>query len=160
MTYNAGQFFVVRTKGFPAFVIRLVTRSWANHAGLVVSSSGVTVEAKGGGVCYGTLGSYGDDELRLSHFDLADVQASEIVEQAKSLIGRPYGWADLLWLGLLQWPVTWRWEWIRRRVDDPSRLVCSQLVAFCYESANVELSYEVDMPLDVTPADLARRIGA
>jgi hypothetical protein len=155
-TPEPGQYFVVRTKGFVAWLIRRVTRSEYNHAGIVVTTTGATVEAARQGAHVWHIRKYGNAEILFSHECLSDAQRLTIIDQAYRLTYRhvPYGWADLLWLGLAQYGVKWR-----RSIDKRDDLTCGQLVAVCYEPAGIRLSSDNQCDLDVTPGDLARRIG-
>ncbi len=156
MSDRTAQFFVVRTTGPMAWLIRRVTRSRFNHAGVCISDS-LTVEAEARGAIIGDLDRYSGDAIAFSNYALTECESDAIVRAALGLVGTPYGWADLLWLGLLQYGFR-RSRIIAALVDRRDRLVCSQLVALVYLSEGIELSDDPLMPLDVTPGDLGRDI--
>jgi hypothetical protein len=153
-----GDYFVVRTKGPAAWLIRLVTRSQYNHAGIIAESDGTIIESEGQGAVRGQIDKYKTCRLLTSTTPLSDVQRALICTHAEELLGVGYGWADLLWLGLLQWPLLRRLGFLRRWVSKTDDLVCSQLVAYCYGQAGIV--FNESCPQDVTPGDLARAITA
>lgn len=149
-----GDYFVVRTRGWFAWLIRRVTRSPYNHAAIVYDAARkVTIEAEPRGACLGWLPFYDKCAVAYSTLDLTDAQRSTIIHKAASLMGTPYGWLDLVALGLLQYH--FRPRWVKRIVDRRGALVCSQLVALCYLEAGIRLSRDPECDLDVTPGDLA-----
>ena len=156
MSNRTGSYFVVRTTGPMAALIRLVTRSTFNHAGVCLGD-GLTVEAESRGAIIGDLDRYRDCEIAFSNYALTESESETIVRTALDMVGTPYGWADLSWLGLLQYGFR-RSRFIAARVDRRDRLVCSQLVALVYLSEDIALSEDPLMPLDCTPGDLARDI--
>jgi hypothetical protein len=153
MTVQTGDFFVVRTAGWPAAVIRWFTRSWANHAGIVLSPHGQTIEAKREGATYGNLSVYSGDRMEVGSPPLTNRQRMDVAITAMRFYGRPYGWLDILSLGLLRWHIDV--PWVRRRVARTDRLICSQLVDLAYRGAGIALFDDNRPPEDVTPADLA-----
>lgn len=118
------------------------------HAGIIVNSSGTTIEAKGGkgGVRGGHISDYAPSRTHVVTLDLTDTQRSEIVFCAQQMAGRDYGWYSILSIGV-------------RLVfgahlpfSDKDDLICSALVAVCYESAHVIATPD---PYNLDPADLA-----
>lgn len=153
---NAGDYFVVRTSGLAAWLIRAGCRSWANHAGVIVGEDGRTVEAKPSGAAYGSVHDYAHDRIRVGCPVLLDPDTrARIVARADALIGTPYSWLDILALALLQFGVS-RPRWVSRRVARHDRLTCGELVDLAYHEAGVELFSDGRPPGDVTPAGLAR----
>jgi len=149
-----GQFAVVRTSGIVARLIRLVTRSKWNHAFLLLDDN-LYVEANPSGATYGRS-PYAIQEL--SNLDLSPAQADQIHTAALGLVGTPYGFLDILSIGLLQYGI--KPGFVRRRVARSDRLICSQLVAEAYRRAGVCLFSDARLPMDVTPGDLDRLINA
>ena len=156
MNPSPGQFYVVRTSGPVAWLIRRVTRSAFNHAGLVAGNHGAIIEAEAGGVYRAYLAKYAGERLAVSQMPLSQPEREWIVCKANECIGRRYNWLDLLALGLLQFGV--RPRFLRRVVEYQNRLVCSELVALCYLAAGIRLSRDPEMDLDVTPGTLAKLI--
>jgi len=148
---DLGAFGVVRTNGWPAWGIRLVTRSTVNHA-FVHVGGGRIVEARPGGATYGTVAAYPDAVW--SHLPLTSKQGADVAAAAESLIGTPYSWVDCAAIGLadtLGWHVP---EAVRRRLNRRDRLMCSQLVDTAYARAGVQLFNDGRVPGDVSPQDL------
>jgi len=154
ISYVPGQFFVVRTRGIVGWLIRVGTRSWANHAGIIVDTDGTTVEARPHGAVLGNLSTYGSDHLAYGcGVPATDEQRAAICVEARKLVGTPYGFLDIVSLGLLQYHV--RLGFIRRRVEKSNQLICSQLVTVAYTGAGVHLFQDGRLAQDVTPGDLA-----
>jgi uncharacterized protein YycO len=153
----AGDYFVVRTPGVLGYIIRWVTRSHYNHAGIIISDyrGGRVVEARMKGAVYAQLSDYDGMDRLISHEHLSADQRLRIVDAAKSVVGVEYGFADLLWLGLMQFGI--KWKWVRKNVDRMDDMVCSQIVAHCYDVAGVRISSNETIQ-DVTPGDLAKRV--
>jgi hypothetical protein len=148
-----GDYGVVRTGGIIARLIRLVTRSRYNHAFVIVSNAGWIIESARKGARRSDLSAYANEDVLFSHECLDATQRSEVVTQAWRSLHVPYGFADVVWLGLAQYGLKWR-----KAIDKRDDLVCSQLVAVCYEAAGIRLSADPECTTDVTPGDLARRI--
>lgn len=152
---NPGDLFVVHTDGWVGRVIRWFTRSAFNHAGVVVDSTGGTVEAKPSGAARGNLADYTTDRvLTGSPLPLTDVQRQLIVNNALALLGTPYGWLDIVSLALLRAGVTIRP--VMARVARYDRLTCAELADLAYRRAGLHLFHDDRPSFDVTPADLAR----
>jgi uncharacterized protein YycO len=77
-----------------------------------------------------------------------------IVETARSLEGTPYNFADYFYLALAT--LGFRFKWLRRRINNNSRLICSQLVDEVYRTSGIHLFDDDRLPMDVTPGDLDR----
>ncbi len=150
---DLGDFFVVRTEGWAARVIRVVTRSDVNHAGVYVGD-GRIVEAQPAGAAFNQVDAY--PNARWSHVPLSGVQRQAIVAEAVALIGTPYSWVDVVCIGLADlfgWSVP---EPIRHRLRGKGELMCSQLVDTAYLRAGVHLFNDGRLPGDVAPSDLER----
>ena len=136
-----------------ACLIRLVTRSKWNHALLLLGDDSC-VEAEPSGAALGTGSAYATQEV--SALVLSSVQVEAVCAAALSLVGTPYGFLDIVSVGLLQYGI--RLGFIRRRVERSNCLICSQLVDECYRRAGVHLFSDGRIPMDVTPGDLARLV--
>lgn len=147
-----GDYFVARTDTIPGWFIRLFTRSKWNHAGILVSHKR-TVEAFGRRVRFGRPTAY--RTVLWSGETLTEVQRQKIIVEAIGDVGKGYGWADIIALGLWTWGI--RWAWLDRIVANQKRLICSQLVAQCYADAGITL-IPGKRPQQVTPGDLADHI--
>jgi uncharacterized protein YycO len=167
VTPQPGDYGVQRTRGLAAWAIRVATRSKFSHA-FVVVRDGYVVEARGSGAVCRPLGIrdaiYSTDVIELS-----SAERSDIVNAAMYLVGTPYGWIDIVSIGLLQYGI--RPKWVRDRVQRLDQLICSQLVDLAYEgpaerlggmvllAPGVHLFADGRLPMDVTPGDLAKRTG-
>jgi len=154
------------------------------HAGIITSPDGAVVEAEPGGAREGHLSDYADEPLlicdgpiqqalavkRQSLRQLAtsspamallapsveDVETDlrrRVVAQAVSMIGTPYSAMD--YLALAAWHLHLPSAWLRERVANTGRVICSQLVDLCYEKVGIHLFDDGRLPGDVMPADLA-----
>ena len=158
MTLAPGSHFVVRTGGLAGQVIRLGTRSQANHAGIILDADGTTVEAQPGGAVVGHLSRYKRHLVVVNDLEpLDDATRAWIVDEARALIGTPYSWLDIAALGLTALGI--RWAWLARRVARTDRLVCSQAVDLAYQRAGVQMYDDGRLPSAVTPGDLLLRIA-
>lgn len=159
-----GDLIVTRGRGSLSWLIRQVTRSPVNHAGVIVApwpaSSQVmrTVEALAPGVVR-RLRVQGSDMvvvLRVSE-DLA-TRGRIVYEAGKLADRRPrirYGYLDLLALGLMQYGI--RPRLVRRVVARSDRMICSQAADEACRRAGVHLFDDGREPQDVTPGDLLWR---
>lgn len=92
-----------------------------------------------------------------SNLPLTDSQRAEIVAAGRALVGTPYSWVDYAAIGAQRLGLPFKW--LRRYVSDSGHMICSQLVDAAYARAGVDL-FPDRAPGNVTPGDLARRIGA
>lgn len=158
-----GDFFVIRTDGWAAPWIRLITRSDVNHAG-ILGSGGRTVEAAPHGAYEGYASDY--PHAQWSHLDLTDEQRLRICQEAYRLVGTPYSWVDCAAIGIADIsraagiPNVHVPEWVRKRLNRRTRLMCSQLVDTAYANAGVRLFTDDRLPGDVSPGDLANLLVA
>lgn len=75
-----------------------------------------------------------------------------VVDIARGYVGTGYGWGTYVYLALYRFGI--RPLWIKRRVQDDDRLICSQAADLIYGRAGVLLFDDGRMPYDVTPGDL------
>lgn len=155
MTYEPpiGSFFTVRTKGWMAWLIRWACRSKrreghpaVNHAGVYVGD-GWVVEAEPSGAVKRRLSEYDGLYLNWHEYD-----APGVAQAALELQGRGYGYLDILYVGLLQFHI--RFNWLKERIEDTSRLICSQLVDLAFQMDGRQLFDDGRWNGDVTPQDL------
>jgi uncharacterized protein YycO len=144
-----GAFGVVRTNGWQAWVIRLVTQSDVNHAILHVGNGDIVEADPAGAVCV---------PLHCDHVIWSapppDGKAELIAAAALRLVGTPYSWVDDACIGLAKifgWHVP---ESVRKRLNRRDRLMCSQLVDRAYHVAGVDLFNDGRLDGDVSPGDL------
>ena len=135
------------------YLIRLATWSRYDHSFIYVGS-GKIVEAQPQGAVLSDLDKYTRDALIWSADNISPAQRKKIVNWALTLRGTPYGYLDIVYLGLATLGL--KFNWILRRVEREDRLICSQLVAVSGENAKVDawLCGKKNACL-VTPANLA-----
>lgn len=89
---------------------------------------------------------------------LADVLTDEvrgrICDRAFTYRGIGYNWGTYLYLAAYRLGV--RPAWLKKRVQDDPRMICSQAADKIYSDEEVHLFADGRMPYDVTPGDLAR----
>lgn len=173
-----GDYGVVRTGGFSAWVIRKATRSEFNHAFIVMPGNLILEATTGKGAVISPLSKYDKHDVKYNIGDPiwpadANEQLAKFKEALPSLLalkGVPYNFLDILSIGLLQFKVTKVWlldsakydpivKWFRRRVERPDHLICSQLVDYWYHLNGMQLFDDGRLPGDVTPQDLFSRFA-
>lgn len=147
---DLGDYGCVHTPGFVGKLIRIFLRSRVNHAFIYIGDNKV-VEARPSGAGVADLSEYSD--ITWGREELSKAQRKVIVGVAKDLIGTPYGFLDIFFLWAKELGVHLKFveSWVKRG----DRMICSQLVAYCYKEANHILCDEPDY--DVTPKDLYER---
>ncbi len=159
MTQPAGTIFVLRSGDLTGAVIRLVTHSRVNPAGVCLGSGG-TIEAEMRGAVTGrehTGAAYGTKLLAEMERQRPGVEA-DVAAAALKLLGTSYGFGDIPALGLADLGL--RQRWLERVVDRQHALVCSQLVDQACLNAGVHLFTDGRMAGRVDPGDLQRLILA
>ncbi len=144
-----GDFLVVRTSGWAGRLIRWVTRSTVNHAGILVHD-GRIIEARPSGAGYAAP----PPDALWSHLPLTDEERGRIIAAATRFVGRPYSWLDCLCIGLADRFGTHVPTAVRNRLQRPDRMICSQLVDSAYLDAGVHLFADGRDPGAVSPEDL------
>lgn len=121
-----------------------------SHAALVCSPAGhlVEVHARGVGLC--TIEKFRDQEFHYVRLDLDDHARLRAVRFAYSCIGQRYGVSGFLLLGL----AVVLGDCFR--VPDRGQQGCIALIARALQRAGVTFDRA---PLDMMPADLAKRFG-
>ncbi len=137
------------------YLIRLATWSRYDHS-FVYVGKGLIIESQAKGAALARLSKYTGDVIIWGADELTNDQRKGIVTKALSLKGVPYGFLDILYLGLAT--IGFKFKWLLRKVEREDRLICSQLVALSGESAGVDawLCGKSNACL-VTPANLATR---
>jgi hypothetical protein len=157
-----GDFGVVRGSGFVDWAIRWCTQSSVNHAFLCVGN-GQIVEAESNGAILSPVDKYGDRAI-WSSLDLDDAKRQRIGDAGRKLDGTPYGYLDILAIGIYQRrfgrvlrPLA---RWAAKRIESTHTLICSQLVDQAYLMAGVHLFDDGRLPGLVSPGDLLDLIQA
>ncbi|ACU71769.1 hypothetical protein Caci_2860 [Catenulispora acidiphila DSM 44928] len=153
-----GVYGCVKTGGFVPFMIRALTKSWADHVFISIGD-GQIVEAEPGGVRIRDVSEYAGCRIEYNTAEpMTDMQRAAVAEYASSKRGEPYAWtADavdgLRCLGL-RWRILAWFERARRSV------MCSELAVQAGQYAGLDWSCGQGDPSCVTPAMLARRLDA
>lgn len=151
-TPRPGSMGVVRTHGWAAFGIRLFTFSRYNHAVVCVSDNHL-VEAQPSGAVLNNLHTYDGNVEWWETQPVSDGVAQAIANRAIDQLGKPYGWLDLIALGLNN--LGFHNKRVLRRLARTDRLICSQLVDYANLLAGVQLYADGRSPGAVSPGDLA-----
>lgn len=146
-----GQFGVVRTGGFVAQMIRLMTHSQVNHAYVYLDDRRI-LEAMPSGAVVSPASKYAGAVKAESRFPLTAEEAAHIAGVANGFIGTPYNFLDIVALFFLT--LGFRWGWLLARAQRCDRLICSQLVDRVYTVAGLHLYNDNRPDGEVTPGNL------
>jgi hypothetical protein len=143
------------------------------HVAIVLDDDTV-FEAQPGGAVITPLAEYADRTARIVRFYqepgrlaglavpyrlralddvLTDNRRREIVATARRHVDIGYNWGTYVYLAAYR--VGIRPRWLKNRVQNDERLICSQAADLIYDLCNVHLFADQRMPYDVTPGDLA-----
>lgn len=152
-----GVYGCVKTSGFVPWLIRTVTRSWADHV-FISTGDGQIIEAEPGGVRIGDVSEYAGCRIEYNISEpMTAVQRAAVAEYADSKRGEPYAWTADAVDGMralgLRWRILARFGRARRSV------MCSELAAQAGQYAGLDWLCGQDDPCQVTPAMLAKRPG-
>lgn len=154
---DLGDFMVVRTGGWVAQAIRLITHAPVNHAAVYVGTGSI-VEAQPGGARVSRASNY--PKAIWSHQALPMPVRLEIVKQALKLVHTPYNFVDIAAQAVVR---VFGWKapkWVLKRVSSSNQLQCAQLVDIAYERAGVQLFPDGRPEGLVSPGDLYKIIEA
>jgi hypothetical protein len=144
-----GDIALFRPHNWVGRAISVFTTSRYCHVRLIVDSDGSTVEADFGGAIRGRV-QPGDVIVSPP---LTPERRARIRAVAGTMVGIPYGFVDILALGLAQLGL--RLPSLARRIARPDRLFCSQLVDLAWGTVGFEAFTDGRLPQDVSPGDLA-----
>lgn len=157
-----GDFGVVNTgNSFAARLIRWATQSTVNHAFVYVGNDQI-VEAEPHGAALSRASKYPNAIWSTGKFKLNNLARFTIRGNAKGLVGTPYNWLDILAIGLAQRKlgrIVGLKSWIARRLSNDGKLICSQLVDYCYQKAGIQLFKDGRPCGMVSPGDLLNLIN-
>lgn len=141
------------------------------HVGIVLED-GTLFEAQPGGAVVTPLREYADRPMALvtkkqlsktyGSSDIHELQPLElnwgerirITELARSYVGCGYNWTTYFYLAAYRFYI--RPKWLKKRVMNSEKMICSQAADHIYAASGVHLFNDGRMPYDVTPGDLAR----
>lgn len=153
-----GDYIVVRTGGWAAGLIRLVTRSKFNHCAVYIGGGQLIEATPRYGVRIAELAEYAGDLMWSNTAEPTLSQERDtVVEFARAWLGEPYAWGEDLADGLACLGL--RWRLLARLEAGRHTLMCSQLVAAAGARAGLN-SWLCGKPSPgaVVPGDLADRI--
>jgi hypothetical protein len=148
-----GDYGLVRTYDAMGWLIRLGTLSKWNHA-FVYLGDGLIAEAAPKGVIISPASNYPDAVYSNDNLDAID--RNLIVKAAKSYVGTPYNWVDIVAIVCVR-VLGFKLKRAMARVARMDRMICSQHVAQSYADARYDLHIGWP-PFLVEPADLANRL--
>jgi hypothetical protein len=154
-----GTYVVLRTRSALGALVRLATRSWADHA-ILISAPGRCVQASTRGVTEGPLAQFAGCEAVANAAEAAGMQPGvreAIVARARSMAGDEYDWPLIFTLGLRTVGV--KWGWLLRATSGKGAVICSELVAQAGQAGYQDWTGGTAQAALVTPAMLAARPG-
>ena len=162
LTPNFGPGFWNRTM---SVFVQWGTRAPVAHAGIFVGDvDGVpsVVEAEPSGARIAPVAARKRDLW--SKVNISQQQRNQAVQWALSKVGTPYGFGDIVAIGLCSRRIGLDWDpnhppKFIQRLNDPNTLICSQLVAMAYQSAGITLVPGLN-PALTSPGDLWRSLGS
>lgn len=152
-----GCYFTAQGGGPAASIIRMLTQSWAGHAGIYVGN-GRVVEAVPPVAQNVAVDSRPDARFNYREGgDLTDEQRLAIVNKALDLVGTPYDY--VAYIGFAEEMFDIRTTAERDKRFNRKHRVCSALVADCYWAAGIDLDPDASISNLISPADLYNRIA-
>lgn len=149
--------FGMKIPNFTGLAIRFFTWSRYDHA-FVYLGDGDIFEAQPKGAKVSRLSNYDGKPQCWSATELTPDQRIQIPVRARTLVGTPYGFWDIVLLGPLQLGIPLRWmpPVLVRKVLSSKSMICSQVVAWLGQHTGVAswMCGQADAQL-VTPGDLA-----
>ncbi|MGN6403387.1 hypothetical protein [Sinomonas sp.] len=144
-----GDVALVRPAGWLGRIITTVTSARYCHIRLIVAEDGSTVEANPPGAYRGKI-QPGDVIVTAP---LTDEERAQIATTAAALVGIPYGFLDVVALGLAQYGI--KIPGLRKRLGRKDRLFCSQLVDRAWQAVGFHAFTDDRLPQNVSPGDIA-----
>ena len=152
--------------GVAVWLMQAINRDLSKwtHVGVVLDS-GWLFEAQPGGATLTKLSKLADRQGavvvrrmlpagKAEPLNLTADARQRVSDRARDYVGKPYGWGTYAYLALYR--VGIRPAWLKRRVQQSDRLICSQAADQIYNDVGIQLFNDGRMPLDLTPGDLAR----
>lgn len=153
-----GDIGLTQINGFVGFLVRLMQClngdfKKATHVYVVLDDETV-FEAQPGGAVITPLSEY-DSRWRV-YVDrpLTQDERERIVSRARTYVGIGYNWTTYFYLAAYR--LRFRPQWLKDRVQNDKRMICSQAADKIYREEGVHLFNDGRMPYDLTPGDLAR----
>ena len=141
-------------------MIQIFTRSRYNHAFVILDAEkGTILEAQPSGSRINNISEYAGCPMVFSPDVVLGGNLDALAIAGEGFTGIPYGFLDILYIGLAT--LGFRWKWLLNRVIHSPDEICSQLVAqfgVAYGAKSWQCG-QADPQL-VTPAMLAKRAEA
>lgn len=147
-----GDFGIVRTNGWAARLIQLGTLSRWNHAFIYLGDGIIAEATPRKGIMLSPVAEYPNIAWN-QHQGLSEDQRLKILEKANELIGRTYGFLDILIIGLRILGLKFLGGKMLEKLSLRQGIICSEYVAICYQNAGLNLVNKPEYL--VTPGDLA-----
>lgn len=131
------------------------------HAFVVTTDEGQTVEAMPGGARHNRITGYDPKRTVYVRVHMAEPTRWAVAGAAEAMMGPPpvkYSFLQYPSLALLA--VGLKPKALRRFIKDRGHVICSQLIDLAFQRAGVELFDDGRDPGDVTPGDLWRHLTA
>lgn len=141
-TGNVGQIGILRTHGFSSWLIRTITRSHVNH--VVIDVGDGLISAEYPHVRKRDYQHFNNEVW--SQFVYTDAQRAKVVEFANAQLGKPYGWADDLAIGVGLITRQHTPNWLMRWLSNNGEWICSSLADACLRNAGIHL-WDDDRPV-------------
>ena len=150
-----GDFGVVRTNGLAARLIQLGTLSRWNHAFIYLGDDKIAEARPKEGLVVKPVTEYPKIAWN-QHQELTTGQRNAITSTALELLGKPYGFLDILVLGLRIIGLKFLGGKLLQKLCMRQGIICSEYVAICYQRAGIDLVNKPEYL--VTPGDLAEML--
>lgn len=145
-------------KGPVGWLVRLL--QWLNgdfakptHVFVVLDDETV-FEAQPGGAVITPLSEYDNRWVRYVDWPLTPEKRFAIVARARTYVGIGYNWTTYFYLAAYRLHI--RPQWLKDRVQNDKRMICSQAADKIYADEDEHLFNDGRMPYDLTPGDIGR----
>lgn len=125
----------------------------ATHVYVVLDDETV-FEAQPGGAVITPLSEYDNRWRVYIDYPLTDDQRARIVSRARSYVGAGYNWTTYFYLAAYR--LRFRPQWLKNRVQNDRRMICSQAADKIWTEEGVHLFNDGRMPYDLSPGDFGR----
>jgi len=149
---------LTQIKGIVGWLVRLLQFLNGDFAKpthvFVVLDDETVFEAQPGGAVITPLSEYADRWVRYVDWPLTPEQRFRIVARARTYRGIGYNWTTYFYLAAYRLHI--RPQWLKDRVQNDKRMICSQAADKIYVDEGEHLFNDGRMPYDLTPGDFGR----
>ena len=146
-----GDFGIIKSKGIAARLIQVGTVSRWNHAFIYIGDGKIIEAMPSKGITTNEVTKY-EKIAWNQHQGLSKNQRMMIINKAQGLIGKEYGFLDILVIALRILGFKFLTGKFLEKLTMRQGIICSELVAICYEEAGITLNKPEYL---ITPGDLA-----